>query len=71
MVIQRETKCVQNKQKLNGQFMKKKYNKKNTRKMKGKIQEKGKKRAIYIAQLQRGENSTELCPTGFTSKLGY
>ena len=43
MVIQRETKCVQNKQKLNGQFMKKKYNKKNTRKMKGKIQEKGKK----------------------------
>ena len=46
MVTERETKCVQNKQKLNGQFMKKKYNKKNTRKMKGKIQEKGKKRAI-------------------------
>ena len=49
MVIQRETKCVQNKQ-----LMKKNYNKKRTRKMKEKRQEKAKK-GQYSTTPARGE----------------
>ena len=65
-------KTRRNKQEFNGQLVEKKYNKKERKGAMKKGNEKGMKRGLKraIAPLQRGENSTKLCPTGLTSEHG-
>ena len=56
-------KCVQNKQEFNGQLVEKKYNKNTKKTNKATKRERKGVMKRAIASLQRGENSTQLCPT--------